>query len=354
MSGCNQKHHFLLHRANSSGAKQPVADKANSSATFESKPQQPSSSSFAGAFAIKPSSVYLNIIPVKVSAGNRSIDIFAFLDQGSTTTLCDRCLLDLLNIAATKASYSISTINERSSICQGVKVNLSLSSPSDKNTLYLQSVLTVGELPIKPNPPLSSEELSLWPHLRDLSMPEQQGDVMLLIGVDAPEAFWMLEERRGNTGEPFAVRTTLGWSLVGPRCDNSGERGMTVGHNAFVNFVSSGNSLNQQIELLWRLDSVSPGGKREVSMSREDRYALHLTKQSTSVVEDHYQLALPWKPVALRLDDNRQQAVNRLAHLKNRLMKNPAMKEKYVSAVETYIANGHAELTSPKDFSTRG
>ena len=68
---------------------------------------------------------------------------------------------------------------------------------------------------------------------------------------------------------------------------------MTVGHNAFVNFVASGNLLNQQIELLWRLDSVSPDGKREVSMSRKDRYALHLMKESKSVVGDHYQLALP-------------------------------------------------------------
>ena len=136
----------------------------------------------------------------------------------------------------------------------------------------------------------------MWPHLRDLSLPEQQDDVMLLIGVDAPETLWVLEDRRKNKGEHFAVRSTLGWPLVGPRCGNSGERGMTVGHNAFVNFVSSGNLLNQQIELLWRLDSVSPDGNRKVSMSREDRYALHLMKQPKSVVEDHYQLPLPWTP----------------------------------------------------------
>ena len=135
VSGCNQKHHFLLHRANSSGAKQPVADKANLSATSESKPQQPSSSSSAGASAMKPMNVYLNIIPVKASAGNRSIDTFAFLDQGSTTILCGCRLLELLGIAGTKASYSISTINERSSIFQGVKVKLSLSSPLGENTL---------------------------------------------------------------------------------------------------------------------------------------------------------------------------------------------------------------------------
>ena len=156
------------------------------------------------------------------------------------TILCDRRLLDLLDNAGKEATHSISAINERSSICQGVKVNISLSPPSGENAPYSQDEPTVAELPIKPNLPLSSEELSLWPHLRDLSMPEQQGDVMLLIGVDAPEAFWMLEERRGNTGEPFAVPITLGWSIDGPRCDNSGERGMTVGHNALRKFCLLG------------------------------------------------------------------------------------------------------------------
>ena len=39
---------------------------------------------------------------------------------------------------------------------------------------------------------------------------------MLLIGVDVPEVFWVQEERRGKIGEPYAMKTILELSLLGP------------------------------------------------------------------------------------------------------------------------------------------
>ena len=46
-----------------------------------------------------------------------------------------------------------------------------------------------------------------------------------IIGCNIPEAFWVLEERRGNKGNPYAIRSSLGWALIGPmgrlECKNS-------------------------------------------------------------------------------------------------------------------------------------
>ena len=39
---------------------------------------------------------------------------------------------------------------------------------------------------------------------------------MLLIGGDCPDAFWVLDERRGTRDEPYAVMFPLGWILLGP------------------------------------------------------------------------------------------------------------------------------------------
>ena len=33
--------------------------------------------------------------------------------------------------------------------------------------------------------------------------------------IDNPKLFWMLEERRGAKGQPYAVKTLIGWSVVG-------------------------------------------------------------------------------------------------------------------------------------------
>ena len=38
----------------------------------------------------------------------------------------------------------------------------------------------------------------------------------LLTGTDVPEAHWIEEQKRDNRKEPFAVRSLLGWMILGP------------------------------------------------------------------------------------------------------------------------------------------
>ena len=118
---------------------------------------------------------------------------------------------------------------------------------------------------------------------------------MLLIGVNTSEAFWVIEERRGNVGNPYAVRTTLGWSLVGPKSEYNDGESSSFCENVGVNFVTSSKAelLEQQIECLWRLDNVSSTFRPHVQLSKEDRYVLHIMKNSKALVDGHYQLALP-------------------------------------------------------------
>ena len=108
------------------------------------------------------------------------------------------------------------------------------------------------------------------------------GEVLLLIALNAPEAFWVAEERRGVTDQPYAVRTTLGWSIVGQKFIGGQESSVSV------NFVSTSELLiNSQTECLWRL--------------------LQLLQNSQSVVDGHYQVALPWKPGAPQLKNYYEQ-----------------------------------------------
>jgi len=56
-----------------------------------------------------------------------------------------------------------------------------------ERSLQLQNVLFVGKLPVKSNPVLSKKDLDVWPDLQNF-LSEINGDVLLLIGVNAPEA----------------------------------------------------------------------------------------------------------------------------------------------------------------------
>ena len=111
--------------------------------------------------------------------------------------------------------FNISTINGKSTRRRATKVSLTLSSLIGPDTLVLPKVLSVDNLPTNPNPPLSRSELEAWPHLKNLELPQVDGAVTVWIGVDVPEAFWIAEERRGGSKEPYAVRSKLGWAIIG-------------------------------------------------------------------------------------------------------------------------------------------
>ena len=54
-------------------------------------------------------------------------------------------------------------------------------------------------------------------HCHGMGIPDkvEPQDVKILIGVDNPEAHVQLDVRRGLPDQPLAVRTKLGWSLIG-------------------------------------------------------------------------------------------------------------------------------------------
>ena len=96
----------------------------------------------------------------------------------------------------------------------------------------------------------------------------------------------MIEERHGNAGEPYAVKSTLGWSLVGPRAlvNNVSE---SLGEPTIkINFLCASRQdlLDSQIQFLWRLNQV-PTCDHNISLSKEDRYALRQMQQKKTVMK---------------------------------------------------------------------
>jgi len=79
---------------------------------------------------------------------------------------------------------------------------------------------------------------------------------------------------RTKPDKPYAVRTVLGWSLIGPRPDSKA--------SVCVNHVRVGDELRErQVAKLWQLlPQATPIAATKEGLSKEDRYALSLMKQS--------------------------------------------------------------------------
>ena len=67
----------------------------------------------------------------------------------------------------------------------------------DGKFIELPNVISVNALPMCRNLRLSPQNLDRWPHLKGVDLHAlDETEVWLMIGVDVPNAFWSLEERR--------------------------------------------------------------------------------------------------------------------------------------------------------------
>ena len=270
---CTRKHQRLLHRE--------FADRSMN------RPSQPSLINYNWStdtrrsvnFATNDSNrVFLNV----VFHANWEINTYAFLDQGSTTTLCNQTLLGQLDIEREKVPFVLTTINRKDGHYQAKRVSLTIAGLNSNDVVDLHEVFSVKSLPIKPNKALIADEVNAWPHLQGLYFPKFPTSVGLLIGVDNPELFWTLEEKKGAPGQPFAVRTRLGWSLLGATATSERRK------SAQVNFVCRSNPVQlNQIERLWKMDLILEKPGIGVGTSKEDCLALISMNKSKRLVGGH-------------------------------------------------------------------
>jgi len=282
----------------------------------------------------------LPLIPVKVRAadGQRYVKTLALLDSGSTTTFCTERLAKALHLQGKPETLTLSTMESANSKVKTHAVSLDVLSMDEQSVVRLDQVYTRPYLPISSESRATASEIEKWPHLKDVefySAPLQEAE--LLIGQDCSEVLQPLEMRRDeeNLRAPYAVRTALGWTVQGPL-------GVSDNQTAVVNFVKTDLELQRSVEKFWKLDSLETAIDDTKGMSIEDRRALAEMEDSVSLVDGHYELAIPFKHRPVTLPNNRPLAAKRLQSLGRKLSHDTDLHEKYCKNMDELVANGYS------------
>ena len=349
VKGCTGTFHLtLLHpsqrnlpdASKDTDASTPAPDIATSSSTSPNNSAVFCSSAVCSVYSNespqRANAVYLCVVPVRVNYGTKQVVTYAFLDQGSTHTFCNQKLVKALGISGVPNELTLNTLTGSKSH-QGYAFSLSVSSLTEDETFNLHDVLSIEDIPVTPNAIPVDKDLNSFPHLRDLNFPKVHGaTVTLLIGANVPELFCTRNVRKGARGQPIAVQTPLGWSLLGPSLF------LSTFSNCSVNFVTSDQSLQSQISRLWETDFGNQTSIFDIPTSKEDRIAYDIMNNSVKFVAGHYQLPLPWKSGLELPTDSHVMAERRLSSLNKRLTSNTVLCSKYVDEMETYISKGYA------------
>ena len=323
-------------------------------------------------------SVYLDIVPVKIVAGDTAVHTYALLDSGSDKTFCERRLADELSLRASPVKLAVQTMTPGNPhVLNTVVVSFNLSSLSNSYSTKLSEVVVVDSIPVAPLVAPPNTELSKYPHLRDISFSPIDGDsATVLIGNDCVAAHRCLESRFSPDPEnsPDAVLTPFSWNL----------RGFCFEHLQFNKKTSSsflvrgfewptdaqclddiilidegdffsghpGSELCDPEELMSMLRDHKEMLEFGFKYSMEDPIAYKIMCRKLQYRDGHYQLPLLWRNDAVKLPQSRSVALKRLDSIKRRLEKDFILHSRYSEQMQAMIDCGYAERVPDHELQT--
>ena len=273
VEGCtNPFHHTLLHftRKSSPVSKRTAPEVSN--LNTDNPPENTIALSTVSKATDPDANVYLCVVPVRVRYKEKEVLTYAFLDQGSTHTFCDKTLIQSLGITGRSEKICLQTLAGSVKRYDGISSELEVSGLNGEVYYIISNVFSIDEIPIRPNLVPTQRKILDLPHLKGIKLDTlSKVEVGLLIGVDVPELFCTSEFRKGPRGTPSAIYTPLGWSLLGPSLSPS------YSTNCKVHFSrKTDDAAYQLIESLWDSEFVKGTTVLDTPNSKEDRAAFHL------------------------------------------------------------------------------
>ena len=180
-----------------------------------------------------------------------------------------------------------------------------------------------------------------YPHLRnlwfsDVCQSKEELVVDLLIGLDYLWEFQKGRTIRGESEEPVAVETELGWVLSGPLK----RKGLDSQQEVSINFVARDSvaivkdSLDSAVSQLWDLESLGIKASDDVHESFESEI---------SFIDGRYSVKLPWKQGHEPLPSNYAISLSRMKGQIKRLKREPEVLEEYDSIIKDQLSSGVIE-----------
>ncbi|XP_062712389.1 uncharacterized protein LOC134289825 [Aedes albopictus] len=297
IAGCREKHHTLLHPS----TLHPSLNVSVSNITQNSG-----------------SSPMFRVLPVVLHAGERKEVLFAFIDEGSSTTLLEKTVADRLGVSGPVEPLTLQwtgkvTREERMS----QRLQLKISGEGSSSLYKLCEVRTVGCLVLPTQSMKYNELCDRYPHLRGLPLKDYELiQPKLLIGLDNLHLAVPLKVREGGTKDPIAAKCRLGWSVYGYLMGSSTSRAVVHFHVAAP--VDSDRQLNDQLRDYFALEDAGVTERKEVLESDEERRARTILQLTTRRTHRGFETGLLWRDDDPVFPDSYSMAVRRLKALEKK------------------------------------
>ncbi|XP_055604887.1 uncharacterized protein LOC129753110 [Uranotaenia lowii] len=352
VNGCTVRHHPLLHPPRSATPKTSTANGRTEQSTCSCNRSYPNSEQNRAPVVSEnhthrdiDAHFLFRILPVTIHANGKSLETFAFIDEGSSLTLVEENLVHELGVKGTSQVLCLRwTGNVTRLEHDSELVDLSISGPRS-SIMSLKDTRTVKDLCL-PQQTLDYESLSLrYTHLKGLPIASYYDAVpRILIGVNNLHLTVPLRIREGCTEDPTAAKTRLGWCIYGGVVSDQPNYQSTEPLVSFINShacnCSSDENIHDWVRNYFAREDigVSPPVALE---SDEDSRARMLLEKTTTRLCNRFQTGLLWRFDTFELPESFPMALKRDECLQRKLNKFPELRVNLQKQMNEYLNKGY-------------
>ncbi|KAG7457240.1 hypothetical protein JOB18_014039 [Solea senegalensis] len=295
--------------------------------------------------------VMLKVVKVLLHNGDRRMETYAVLDDGSERSIVLPQVVQQLNLVCHPETLPLQTVHQSVKQLNGASVSLEVSSPLRPSEKHLIShAFTAEGLALAEHTYPVAVLQQKYNHLRELPLPPvNRARPLLLIGSDMPHLITPVQPvHAGPSGGPVAICTQLGWSLQGPV--DTVHLSPGVQQCLHIATASASSELLRNVERLWQMDTL-PYSEKAATRSKEDQQALTLLQTATTRVTvdgiPRYATPLLRRTTDIALHAPAEAVLPRLRNTERKLAKNPTQAKSYCAEIRKLEEAGYISKVSP-------
>ncbi len=291
---------------------------------------------------------HFRLIPVRVYANGKAVEVNAFFDEGSAPTLMTKELAAELGITGDRDPLCLAwTDNSCRTEEDSERVSIEISGIDIDKKYKLTDVRTVAADHLNlPKPSWNLEELrASCGHLKGLKIiPPFPKKPAILIGLEHAKLGVARATREGSWQQPIATRTLLGWVIHGKF---KGDVKEGPERSCYICECGDDRDLNKLVEGFFTTENIGIRSDLKTLESEATVRARSILERSTKLMNGRYETGLLWKSDDVSLPDSKPMALRRLLCLERQLLKNPQQFQAVSEKIQENISKGFVRKLTP-------
>ncbi|XP_017469838.1 PREDICTED: uncharacterized protein LOC108361662 [Rhagoletis zephyria] len=282
-------------------------------------------------------------MPVNLHTASKTINIYAFLDEGSFVSLIDEAAFEKLDIKGVPTPTCLqwtseTTRNESAS----VRALIQISAPNTGKLYWLNNVHTIKNIALPKQAINASERRSKYPYLKDIPLQSYyEVQPTLLIGADNWKIAVPRRTRKGRRDEPIVSKCLLGWSIQG-----------TSTASSYVTMHHCDCRWQELHDIVKDSFSLYPVKIHNVQ-SADDQQAIEILDRTCIKANGGFAVGLLWRNSNDTLPESYTNALNRLHCLKAKIKREPDSYDKFSVQIRNLLQKGYAVELSETEITNQ-